>query len=163
MPDREMIKTETEMMPESNVDLENTMPLPELKKVYISLHRSYCRQMPDKFEEGKVYNIMTVPRGTMLNGQDIGGGKINPRYMNVSKFNPDYMTATYYMGQDQNLQIKLSLPSGMFTKVDVEELKGAIDAQKERYHEQQKAQEKQAEAGQNRQAHQQKEKGEEIE
>ena len=163
MPEREMASTQAEMEPEREADLENTMPLPELKKVYISLHRSYCKQMPDKFEEGKVYNIMTVPRGTMLGEQDIGGGKINPRYMNVSKFNPDYMTATYYMGQDQSLQVKLSLPNGMYTKVDVEELKEAIDSQKERYLEQQKAQEQQAEAGRPQETHRRKDKGEEIE
>lgn len=122
-------------------EMEQTAPLPDMKKVYISLHRSYCRQMEDRFREGETFNVMTMPKGTTLNGRDIGGARINPRYMGESKFNPNEMTATYYLSPDQSLEIKLNMPDGTFAKVDVEQLKEAIDEQKQAYREQQKQQE----------------------
>ena len=136
----------------SDEDLRKTAPLPELKKVYISLHKSYCRQMDDKFREGSKFNVMTMPKGTQFHGQDIGGGKNNPHYMSESKFNPNLMTATYYMDPNASLEVKLSLPDGTFRKVNVEELKEAIDTQSQRYREQQKTQEQQRDqqADQNR-------------
>ena len=126
-------------------ELEQTAPLPDLKKVYISLHKSYCRQMDDRFREGKNFNVMTMPRGTHLNGRDIGGGRINPHYMSESKFNPNEMTATYYMAPGQSLEIKLNMPDGTYEKVDVEKLKEAIDEQKQTYREQIREREQQKE------------------
>lgn len=126
---------------------EQIAPLPDMKKVYISLHRNYCRQMADRFQEGKTFNVMTMPRGTMLDGRDIGGARINPRYMGESKFNPNEMTATYYLPPDQGMEIKLNMPDGTFERVSVEKLKEAIDEQKQAYREQQKQQEQDREAG----------------
>ena len=122
-------------------EMEQTAPLPDLRKVYISLHKSYCYQMEDRFREGKTFNVMTMPRGTRLDGKDVGGGKINPLYMGESKFNSNEMTATYYLPQDQSMEIKLSLPDGTYEKVDVEKLKDAIEEQKQAYREQQKERE----------------------
>lgn len=115
------------------------------KKVYISLHKSYCHQQDSKLNEGEKFNIMRMPKGTELDGKDIGGARINPLYMAENKYNPNEMTATYYVPENGTLEIKLSYDDGSFDKVNVEDLKKSIDAQKEAYKEKQKEQEQQKE------------------
>lgn len=115
------------------------------KKVYISLHKSYCHQQDSKLNEGEKFNIMRMPKGTELDGKDIGGARINPLYMAENKYNPNEMTATYYVPENGTLEIKLSHDDGSFDKVNVEDLKKSIDAQKEAYKEKQKEQEQQKE------------------
>lgn len=109
-------------------------------KVYISLDKSYCYQMDDKFVPGKKFNVMKMPNGTVLNGKDISGGKIKPIFMSENKYNQNEMTATYYLPDDNELMIRLSLPNGTQESVNVKDLKLAVDAQK--YAEKQAAKEK---------------------
>lgn len=135
---------------------------PGVKKVYIALNKKFCNQTEDKFEEGKLFNTMAMPKGTVLNGQDISGYTIHPKFMNESQKNDKMMVATYYVNEGETLEIKLNKEGLEAQKVNVEELKAAVDTQKQQYAEQMQEQEKQKELQKANEQNKEKDAGEEI-
>ena len=131
------------------------------KKIHISLGKNYCFSRESE-ATGKVYNQMTIPNGTMLDGRDIGGSKICPKFMGVSKFNHNEMVATYYVPEDRPLKVKLI--TGTNTEmVDIEKLKEAVDNQKAAYIESIRQQELEMRKSRDQGLNKTKERGEEIE
>ena len=60
------------------------------KNVYISLHEGFVReniQYTDKQTgEQRTFNRVTLPKGTFIDGKDVGGYEFSPLYVNPSKF-----------------------------------------------------------------------------
>ena len=70
---------------------------------------------------------MIMPNGVKIQGKDIGGSIINPLYMNENINNPKEFTAVYYLDGLENNQVRLTHKDGSYEKVNIKELKAAID------------------------------------
>ena len=64
------------------------------KNVYISLHEGFVREgikYNDKQTgEEKSFNCVTLPKGTVIDGKDVGGYEFSPLYVNPSKFRGEH-------------------------------------------------------------------------
>ena len=64
------------------------------KNVYISLHEGFVREgikYTDKQTgEEKSFNRATLPKGTIIDGKDMGGYEFSPLYVNPSKFRGEH-------------------------------------------------------------------------
>ena len=64
------------------------------KNVYISLHEGFVREgikYTDKQTgEEKSFNRVTLPKGTVIDGKDMGGYEFSPLYVNPSKFRGEH-------------------------------------------------------------------------
>lgn len=62
----------------------------ERKNVYISLHKLYVREGIEYVDkatgEKKTFNMATIPKGTVIDGKDVGGYQFSPLYINPSRF-----------------------------------------------------------------------------
>lgn len=62
----------------------------ERKNVYISLHKLYVREGIEYVDkatgEKKTFNMATIPKGTVIDGKDVGGYQFSPLYVNPSRF-----------------------------------------------------------------------------
>ena len=96
-------------------------------KLYITLPQGLCRQMDSKIKSGEKFNTMIIPKGTVLNGKDIGNALIHPLFMNESKSNSNMMYAAYYPDKMKDSKINLLYPNGTIERVELKELKEAID------------------------------------
>ena len=105
----------------------------EKNKLYISLPKGLCRQMDSSRKEGEKYNCMIMPNGVKIQGKDIGGSIINPLYMNENVNSPKEYTAVYYLDGLKNNQVRLTHKDGNYEKVNIKELKAAIDEHQEEY------------------------------
>lgn len=60
------------------------------KNVYISLHKLYVREGIEYVDratgEAKTFNMATIPKGTVIDGKDVGGYQFSPLYVNPSRF-----------------------------------------------------------------------------
>jgi len=112
-------------------------------RLYISLPKALCKQMDSKLNEGEKFNTMIIPRGTELNGKDIGGCLFNPKYMVENKFNKNEMTAIYYTDKLQDGKINILHPDNLKEKVDLKELKDSIDTRQREFKKELKEKEQQ--------------------
>lgn len=67
----------------------------EKKNVYITLHKNFVREGIEYNDratgESKAFNQVTLPRGLVIDGKDIGGYEFSPLYVNESRFRgPDW-------------------------------------------------------------------------
>lgn len=64
------------------------------KNVYISLHEGFVREgikYTDKQTgEEKSFNRATLPKGTIIDGKDMGGYEFSPLYVNPSRFRGEH-------------------------------------------------------------------------
>lgn len=64
------------------------------KNVYISLHEGFVREgikYTDKQTgEERSFNRVTLPKGTIIDGKDMGGYEFSPLYVNPSKFRGEH-------------------------------------------------------------------------
>lgn len=62
----------------------------EKKNVYITMHKSFVREgieyQDRETGEVRTFNSVTLPKGTMVDGQDMGRCQFSPLYVNPSKF-----------------------------------------------------------------------------
>lgn len=60
------------------------------KNVYISLHEGFVRENIEYTDkqtgEQRTFNRVTLPKGTFIDGKDVGGYEFSPLYVNPSKF-----------------------------------------------------------------------------
>lgn len=60
------------------------------KNVYISLHESFIHEgikyTDKKTGEEKTFNVVRLPKDTIIDGKDVGGCEFSPLYVNPSKF-----------------------------------------------------------------------------
>ena len=63
------------------------------KTVYLSFHRNFVREaIPYKDKrtgEQRTFNQVTIPRGTVIDGKDVGGYEFSPLYVNASRYKGD--------------------------------------------------------------------------
>ena len=62
----------------------------EKKNTYISLHKNFVRTdieyTDPRTGEKKMFNSVTLPQGTVIDGKDVGGYQFSPLYVNESKY-----------------------------------------------------------------------------
>jgi hypothetical protein len=103
------------------------------EKVYINLHKSFCNTFPSKVD-GSMVNRMTIPKGTVLNEEHIGGCRFMPKYMSENNLDKSMMTATFYISEEgKGSTVRITNEMGWTKKVDVYELKDAIDRERQQY------------------------------
>ena len=60
------------------------------KNVYVTVHKNFVREnieYPDrKTGETKTFNSVTLPKGTVVNGQDVSYSQFSPLFVNPSRF-----------------------------------------------------------------------------
>jgi hypothetical protein len=130
------------------------------ERVFINLHKSFCSTFKSKVD-GSMVNRMTIPKGTVLNGEDIGGCRIRPKYMNENSLDKNMMTATFYISYEgKGEKVQITNDEGWSKYVDVHELKAAMDKERQQYAEKMAAGEIQSRA---QAAEKDKNRGEELE
>lgn len=64
------------------------------KNVYISLHESFIKEnvkyTDKKTGQEKSFNIVRLPKDTIIDGKDMGGFEFSPLYVNPSKFRGEH-------------------------------------------------------------------------
>ncbi len=64
------------------------------KNVYISLHESFVKEnvkyTDKKTGQEKSFNIVRLPKDTVIDGKDVGGFEFSPLYVNPSKFRGEH-------------------------------------------------------------------------
>lgn len=114
---------------------EDTYKKPE--RVYLNVHNDFARTgLESRSGDGQTYNVVTLPKGTIVNGRDIGGGKIYPldMYIYPNKFNDNLTTVQYRPDQE----IQVNLKGGEKVKVNAKELCEGVDAANKNYLSQQR-------------------------
>ncbi|HJH74551.1 MAG: DNA gyrase [Gordonibacter pamelaeae] len=59
------------------------------KNVYLSLHKSFVREdipYADANGNERTFNQVTLPKGTVIDGRDVGGYTFSPLFVNESKY-----------------------------------------------------------------------------
>ena len=59
------------------------------KNTYITLHKNFVRtdiEYTDRNNERKTFNSVTLPKGTVINGQDVSYYQFSPLFVNPSKY-----------------------------------------------------------------------------
>lgn len=64
------------------------------KNVYISLHESFVHEgikyTDKKTGQEKTFNVLRLPKDTIIDGKDVGGCEFSPLYVNPSKFRGEH-------------------------------------------------------------------------
>lgn len=118
----------------------------EKNYAYIRVHKIFTKQLESRFKDREFFNIMHIPKGTIVNGQDLSGGIINPLLMYEDKFNRNLMVAQYdkdYL-KDNKIQVNMiENHEKVKYKVDIDELCEKIKEVNEAYLTARKEEEKQ--------------------
>jgi len=91
------------------------------------VHNDFARTgLESRSGDGQTYNVVTLPKGTIVNGRDVGGGKIYPldMYIYPNKFNDNLTTVQYRPDQE----IQVNLKGGEKVKVNAKALCEGVDA-----------------------------------
>jgi|GEM_PF-498745 len=122
----------------------------ERKNVYLSLHKSFVREGIEYTDratgEARTFNSATLPKGTVVDGVDVGGYEFSPMFVNESRFkgadfrdipllaNREVWLRKTVMGPDGQPELD---EDGRTVKDTVEvmpaQLKEAVDAGRSRY------------------------------
>lgn len=101
------------------------------EKVYLNVHNDFAKiGLESRAGNGQTFNAVTLPRGSIINGKDMGGGKIYPldMYIYQNKFNKNLTTVQFKEGQE----VQVNFKNGEHIKVKAEDLcKGVTEANKE--------------------------------
>ncbi|MDR3847672.1 DNA gyrase [Eggerthella sp.] len=60
----------------------------EKKNIYLTVHKNFVREGIEY--SGGTFNSVTLPRGTVINGQDVGYYQFSPLYVNPSRRGEDW-------------------------------------------------------------------------
>lgn len=60
----------------------------EKKNIYLTIHKNFVREGIEY--SGGTFNSVTLPRGTTINGQDVGYYQFSPLYVNPSRRGEDW-------------------------------------------------------------------------
>lgn len=102
------------------------------ERVYLNVHNDFARTgLESRSGDGQTYNVVTLPKGTIVNGRDVGGGKIYPldMYIYPNKFNDNLTTVQYRPEQE----IQVNLKNGEKIKVNAKALCEGVDAANKNY------------------------------
>lgn len=101
------------------------------EKVYLNVHNDFAKVgLESRAGNGQTFNAVTLPRGSIINGKDMGGGKIYPldMYIYQNKFNKNLTTVQFKEGQE----VQVNFKNGEHIKIKAEDLcKGVTEANKE--------------------------------
>lgn len=111
--------------------------------LYIRVNKGLCTQAESKFPDQPYYNVMKLPRGTVVDGTDLSFAAINPRIMIEDKRNPRMFCAIYDLDKlkDRSISVFMKGTDGAAKRmeVDAEKLRDAVAAANHNYYEEQKA------------------------
>lgn len=122
----------------------------ERKKVYLSLHKSFVREGIEYTDratgEARTFNSVTLPKGTVVDGVDVGGYEFSPLFVNESRFKgADFRDIPLLANREVWLRKTVMGPDGHpvrdeggrvvkdTVKVMPAQLKEAVDAERSRY------------------------------
>ena len=109
--------------------------------VYIKVNKALCRQLPSKHENRQNFNIMKLPKGTVIEDTDLSYAIINPIIMIEDRKNPNMYCAIYEKNRLKNNSINVYMNvegEKKYMPVDVDVLRGAVAAANHAYYEQHK-------------------------
>lgn len=122
----------------------------ERKNVYLSLHKSFVREGIEYTDratgEARTFNSATLPKGTVVDGMDVGGYEFSPMFVNESRFKrADFRDIPLLANREVWLRKTVMGPDGQpeldeggravkdTVKVMPAQLKEAVDAGRSRY------------------------------
>lgn len=122
----------------------------ERKNVYLSLHKSFVREGIEYTDratgETRTFNSATLPKGTVVDGVDVGGYEFSPMFVNESRFKgADFRDIPLLANREVWLRKTVMGPDGQpeldeggravkdTVKVMPAQLKEAVDAGRSRY------------------------------
>lgn len=123
----------------------------EIKKnVYLTLHKNFVRtdiEYTDKVTgESKTFNQVTLPKGTTIDGIDVGCYQFSPLFVNESRFRSEnfcdipmladrevWLKRTVLDGEGNPVLDDAGKPERDTVKVMPQEIKDAVDKQRSAY------------------------------
>ena len=115
----------------------------EKKTVYIRLNKQFCYQTKSRYENKPIYYVMTLPPGTVVEGLNLKGGKINPPVMFEDRKNPNMFCAPFDVSKLKDGAIDVYMGENApekYISIDAEKLRAAIAAANHSYYEEKKRQ-----------------------
>ena len=109
--------------------------------VYIRINKKLCTTQESKIEGRSKYNIMTLPKGTVVGEKDLSFGKINPVVMIEDKFGKNMCAAVYDKDKmkDNNVSVFIQENGqGKYISIDVDALRDAVAKANHDYYEEHK-------------------------
>ena len=105
------------------------------QSVYLNVHNSFVKlNVESKYEQGKTYNLVRLPEGSVIGDKDYSGASFYPldKYIYPNKFNENLTTVQFKSGQDIKLYFKDRKPE----TVKAEDVCKAVDNANKKYLEQ---------------------------
>lgn len=105
------------------------------QSVYLNVHNSFAKlNVESKYEQGKMYNLVRLPEGSVIGDKDYSGASFYPldKYIYPNKFNENLTTVQFKSGQDIKLYFKDRKPE----TAKAEDVCKAVDNANKKYLEQ---------------------------
>lgn len=105
------------------------------QSVYLNVHNSFAKlNVESKYEQGKTYNLVRLPEGSVIEDKDYSGASFYPldKYIYPNKFNENLTTVQFKSGQDIKLYFKDRKPE----TAKAEDVCKAVDNANKKYLEQ---------------------------
>ena len=105
------------------------------QSVYLNVHNSFAKlNVESKYEQGKTYNLVRLPEGSVIGDKDYSGASFYPldKYIYPNKFNENLTTVQFKSGQDIKLYFKGRKPE----TAKAEDVCKAVDNANKKYLEQ---------------------------
>lgn len=115
--------------------IDKTAEIEKSQKVYLNVHNSFAKlNVESKYEQGKTYNVVRLPEGSVIGDKDYSGASFYPldKYIYPNKFNENLTTVQFKSGQDIKLYFKDRKPE----TVKAEDVCKAVDNANKKYLEQ---------------------------
>lgn len=124
--------------------------MPEKKNVYLTLHKNFVRtdiEYTDKHTgEVKTFNAVTLPKGTIIEGTDVGSYQFSPLFVNEARYKGENFRDVPLLA-DREVWLKRTVldeegspvldesgkPERDVVKVMPQEIKDALDKQRTEY------------------------------
>lgn len=115
--------------------VDKTAEIEKSQKVYLNVHNSFAKlNVESKYEQGKTYNVVRLPEGSVIGDKDYSGASFYPldKYIYPNKFNENLTTVQFKSDQDIKLYFKDRKPE----TVKAEDVCKAVDNANKKYLEQ---------------------------
>lgn len=115
--------------------VDKTAEIEKSQKVYLNVHNSFAKlNVESKYEQGKIYNVVRLPEGSVIGDKDYSGASFYPldKYIYPNKFNENLTTVQFKSDQDIKLYFKDRKPE----TVKAEDVCKAVDNANKKYLEQ---------------------------
>lgn len=115
--------------------VDKTADIEKSQKVYLNVHNSFAKlNVESKYEQGKTYNVVRLPEGSVIGDKDYSGASFYPldKYIYPNKFNENLTTVQFKSDQDIKLYFKDRKPE----TVKAEDVCKAVDNANKKYLEQ---------------------------